>query len=83
MIPVDDRTKFILTVLLLAFLGWWAHYTVETLQVVMGNPTAEGVFQAAGASGLLASLGTLLTLSWQYWFRRAKPNGKTDETKTG
>ena len=75
LIPLDDRVKFILTILLMAMTAWWAHYTVEVVRGALDGPTAGGVMQAAGASGLLATLATLLTLSWQFWFRRGKPSG--------
>jgi len=76
MIPKDDRTKFVLTLCIMAFVGWWAYFTVCTVKEALVNLTAVDVMQAAGATGLLGSLITLLTLSWQYWFRRAKPDAK-------
>jgi hypothetical protein len=57
----------------MAFTGWWGYFTVQvTLNALVSNSGVD-VLKVAGASGLLGTLTTLLTLTIQHWFRRAKP----------
>jgi hypothetical protein len=81
MLPSDERAKFILTLCVMALTGWWGAFTVNCVKEALNTPDPGTLLQAAGASGLLGTLSTLLTLSWQYWFRKAKPVPRT-KTKT-
>jgi len=69
----DIKMKWVCTFVLMAFTGWWGYYTVQITLTALESGAGVDVLKVAGASGLLGTLTTLLTLAIQHWFRRAKP----------
>jgi len=75
----DEKMKWVCTFLLMAFTGWWGYFTVQVTLGALQTSTGVDILKVAGASGLLGTLTTLLTLSIQFWFRRAKVEHGTKE----
>lgn len=74
MMNADNKMKWACTFALLAFCGWWGHYTVNVTLSAMAGGSEVDILKVAGANGLLGAVTTLLTLAIQHWFRRAKPS---------
>jgi len=68
-----ENHKLLLTLLmLLATLGWGLFCVYITVEAIAKLRVTD-IIVAAGANGLMGVLGTLLTLTWQFHFRKAKP----------
>ena len=68
-----DRSKLFLALLMILFTAGWAFWTVNVTLVAIAKLQVSDVIVAAGANGLLGSLVTLLTLIYQHYFRKSKP----------
>ena len=69
----EQKAKWACTFALMGFTGWWGWFTVQITLSALDSQAGIDVLKVAGASGLLGTLTTLLTLAIQHWFRRAKP----------
>jgi len=78
---VGDKMKWVCTFALMAFVAWWGHYTVSVTYQALAEPQAINVLEVAGASGLLGSLVTLLTLTIQYCFGKPSHNSAGNPLK--
>lgn len=67
---MNDKIKLLLALLLILFTAGWAFYTVNLTFVAIAKLRVSDIISVAGASGLLGSLVTLLTLVYQHYFRK-------------
>jgi hypothetical protein len=68
-----EKYKFALALLLILFTAGWALFSVNITIVAIDKLRVSDVIVAAGANGLLGSLVTLLTLVYQHYFRKSRP----------
>ena len=69
----QDSVKLLLALLMILATMGWAFYTVNITLIAIAKLKVGDIVVAAGANGLLGSLVTLLTLTWQHYFRKSKP----------
>ena len=69
----SERYKFALALLMILFTAGWAFFTVNITLVAMAKLRASDIVVSAGANGLLGALVILLTLVYQHYFRKSKP----------
>ena len=68
-----EKTKLLLALLMILFTAGWAFYTVNLTLIAIDKLRVSDIISVAGASGLLGSLITLLTLVYQHYFRKRLP----------
>jgi outer membrane protein W len=73
---MEEKSRLLLAILILLVTSGWAYFTVWVTIEALASLKVSNVIGAAGANGLLGSLVTLLTLTWQFYFRKASSKEK-------
>lgn len=69
-----DWPRWLYAFTLLFITVGWAAYVLQVLRWTSNEPNIGRILELSGASGVMATLLTLLTLTVQFFFRKAPPS---------
>jgi fluoride ion exporter CrcB/FEX len=73
MVLMVERNKFVLAVIMLLVTLGWSAFAVYATERAITLLKVTDILSASGAGVMTGIFGTLTTLVFQHYFRRAKP----------